>query len=341
MRVLVYERGGRLRVEERPVPAIGPGELLVRIRYCGVCGSDVMDWYMDQKAPTVPGHEPAGEVVEVGDGVRGFSPGDRVFVHHHAACGVCRNCRRGYPAQCEMFRRTRLDPGGMAEYVRVPTETVQRDVLKLPEGMPLLWGTLVEPVACVVQSLRRARIRPGDTVLILGAGFNGLVHLALARAFGAGRVLVSEPIPWRRRLALELGADGAVDPGAGPVDAAVRELNDGRLADVVFVIPGKPGLLEEGIRLAGSGGTVVLFAPTRPGVRTSVEPFDLFFREVSLVPTYSCGPHDTRLALEWIARGTVPAERLITHRVPLEEAAEAFRVTADPSVGIKAVVELA
>ncbi|MBX6378779.1 MAG: alcohol dehydrogenase catalytic domain-containing protein, partial [Clostridia bacterium] len=162
------------------------------MRACGLCSSDVLGWYVARKAPLVLGHEPAGVVAAVGKAVRGFRPGDRVFVHHHAPCFRCRTCRRGAYVHCPAWRRSRLDPGGMAEYFRVPGHNLA-DTLLLPDGLSFADGALVEPVACCVKALRRARLRPGDTVLVVGLGFMGQVLARLARAFGAGRVVGAGP----------------------------------------------------------------------------------------------------------------------------------------------------
>src|SRR5262249_49547343 len=210
----------------------GPGELLVRVAACGVCASDVMEWYMRPRAPLFIGHEPAGSVAEVGAGVDYFAPGDRVFVHHHVPCLECHHCRRRHQTVCATSRRPRPAPAGMAEYVRVPAGQVARDVLKLPDGMSFEQATLIEPVGCCVRALDRAEIAPGDSVTIVGAGFNGLVMATLARRWSAARVFVADRIAARLQLAGEVGAEAAIDVDAGDSAAALRAANDGRLASV-------------------------------------------------------------------------------------------------------------
>src|SRR5262245_51044642 len=212
-----------IRFDEERVPQVGPGEALVRSRGCGICSGDVMGWDMKKKAPLVFGHEPAGEVVAVGAGVTDFKPGDRIFVHHHAPCFTCRACRRGQFVQCATWRASRIIPGGMAEYFLVPEENLSGDTLALPAELSFEAGSLVEPTACAVKSLRRSGLQPGDRVFVIGLGIMGQLHVALARHAGAEAVIAADFVPYRREKARELGADVALDPAQGSVEEAVRE----------------------------------------------------------------------------------------------------------------------
>jgi L-iditol 2-dehydrogenase len=326
-----------IRIEEDPLPAVGEGEALVRTRVCGICTGDIMGWYMQRKAPIVFGHEPAGEIVEVGPGVGDFRPGDRVFVHHHAPCGECRHCRRGRHVHCRTWRSTALRPGGLAEYFVVPASNLAADTLALPAGVSFDQGSLVEPVACVVKSLRRGGVRAGDTVVIVGVGIMGQIHVALAKQAGA-RVIALDRVPFRLKRAEELGAFAAVDVDEGSPRDAVRELTDGEMADVVIVGPGSIEAMKAGIELAGAGSTVVMFTTSQPEDRLDVSPFKLYFEEISLVPSYSCGPDDTRQALELIACGAVPVDRIVTHRFPLERVEEAMKTAADVDRALKTLI---
>ena len=338
MKAIQYYSNDDVRVVELPQPSAGPGELLVRVAACGVCASDVMEWYMRPRAPLFIGHEPVGTVAEVGAGVDSFAPGDRVFVHHHVPCLECRHCRRGHQTLCATFKRTRLDPAGMAEYIRVPAEQVALDVLKLPDSMSFDHATLIEPIGCCVRALDRAEIAPGDSVIIVGAGFNGLVMAALARRWGARRVFVADRIAARLELARAFGADAAFDVDAGDISAALRAANDGRLADVVIVAVGKLPALRMGIDLAGLGATVMLYGPSDPDMVLELAPNRLFFEEITLRASYSCGPGETRRTLELLEAGALDAEQLITHRFPIDQAAQALRITANPGQGLKALV---
>jgi len=299
-----------IRIEERAVPGIGPGELLVHTRASGICTGDIMGWYVRRKAPLVLGHEPAGVVAAVGDGVHDFVPGDRVFVHHHAPCFSCRACERGDYVQCATWRKTAIDPGGLAEYFRVPRENVG-DTLRLPENVPFVDGSLVEPLACVVKSVRRSGLRAGETLYVIGLGVMGLMHALLGQALGAS-VAGSDFNPVRTVHASALGVH-AVTPGDGFSGA-----------DVVICGPGSPEALRDAFAAVAPGGTVVMFTPLEPGVPFTFDPNDLYFRDVKLVTSYSCGPNDTREALDYIARGVVTAERLGATLYPLEEAHTAY-----------------
>ena len=332
MRVAVYHGGGRLTLERRPDPVPGPGELVVRVRACGLCGSDLMGWYQDPRAPVVLGHEPAGEVVAAGPGAR-FAPGDRVFVHHHVPCMTCELCRAGRHTLCPAFRRTRIDPGGLAELVRVPRENAEVDVLALPDGVPDWAATLIEPLACVVRGQRWAGVGPGSRVAVVGAGAMGLLEVRAALTAGAARVAAIEPREDRRDRARDAGAQAlaAADP-----DALADAL--GGLADQVFVCTSARDAIAGALHLAGPGGVVQLFAPTPPGELVGLDLGAVFFREVSIQSTYSAGPFDTRDALALLESGRVDAGALISHRLPLAQVEEAFRL-ARSGEATKVVVE--
>lgn len=346
MRVAVVRSADDIRVERAPVPQPGPGEALVRVRAAGICSGDLMPWYIARKAPLVLGHEVAGEVVALGGGEPvapragggPFRVGDRVAVHHHAPCFACRACRRGEPVQCETWRRSRLDPGGVAEYVRVPRVNLEGDTLRLPPGLSFEDGALVEPTACVVKSLRRGGLRAGDAVAVIGLGVMGLIHVRLAKARGASPVVGIDLDADRCAAGLAHGADRTVRPPEEDAAAVLREATGGRLADLVVVGPGTPEAIALGVALAAPAGRVVLFTPTAPGRTTSIDTNRLYFDEVSLIPSYSCGPEDTRAALEAIAAGVVRAVDLVTHRAPIEGVAEAYRTMARGGRAIKSMI---
>jgi len=333
VRAAVYHGEGRLAVQELPEPEAGPGELVVRVRACGLCGSDLMGWYQDPRAPVVLGHEPAGEVLEAGDGAA-FPVGARVFVHHHVPCMTCRLCRAGRHTLCARFRRTAIEPGGLAERVRVPAEIADTDVLALPDHLPDWAATLVEPLACVVRGQRLAGLAAGDRVAVVGAGAMGLLEVQAALAAGAGPVAAVEPRAERRELAGRLGARPVpvADPGV------VADALDGELADRVFVCTSDRRAIADALALAAPAGVVQLFAPTPPGEAVPLDLGSIFFREVSIQSTYSAGPHDTRAALELLAAGAVDAGALISHRLPLAEVEEAFRL-ARSGEALKVVIE--
>ncbi|MDQ2717556.1 MAG: alcohol dehydrogenase catalytic domain-containing protein [Chloroflexota bacterium] len=338
MLAVEYHSNSDVRIVERPIPALGPGELLVRLQACGICASDVMEWYMRPRAPVYPGHEPVGVVDAVGKGVEQFTVGQRVFVHHHVPCMVCHFCQRGSFSQCPVFRATRLDPGGLAQYIRVPAPNVQLDVLALPEDLSFEAATLIEPLACCVRGINRAQIQAGDSVLVLGAGSNGLMLAQLARQRGAVRVMIVDPIAYRRQRALAAGVDLALDPQEGALLEQAYAVNYGRRPDIVIVTPSSIGAMQEGIELAGPGGTVLLFAPPPPTEVLPVTPHQLFFQEITLRTSYSAGPYETRQALDLLRSRRIQSESLITHRFALRDAAQAFQLVAKPGNALKVVI---
>jgi L-iditol 2-dehydrogenase len=327
-----------VRVEEHAMPVIGPGEALVRARACGICSGDVVPWYIRKKAPLVFGHEPVGEIAAVGEGVTAFRPGDRVFVHHHAPCFRCRACARGEFVQCPTWKQSQIDPGGMAEYFRVPAINLAGDTLRLPDTVSDADGALVEPLACVVKSLDRAAPIDGASVLIIGLGVMGQLHVLLARHRGARQILAADLVASRCARAGELGADVLIDASAGDLVEQVRAHTDGEGAEVVIVGPATVGAIEQGLACAARGGTVVQFMGTEPGETLALPTFDFYFKELRLVPSYSCGPVETRRALDLIAAGVVGAQHVVTHRFALADAADAYRVAALDKSAIKTLV---
>ena len=328
----MYHGAGRIVLEERPDPVAGPGELVVRVRACGLCGSDLMQWYQDPRAPVVLGHEPAGEVVEAGPGAP-ILPGRRVFVHHHVPCMTCDLCRAGRHTLCPTFRSTRIDPGGLAELIRVPAENARLDVLELPGAVSDAAATLIEPLGCVLRGQRWAGVGPGARVAVVGAGAMGVLEVGAAQAAGARAVVAVDPRADRRALAEAAGARvlGRADP---------HEVHEalGGPADQVFVCTADAGAIAGALHLAGPAGVVQLFAPPAPGTMVGLDLGAVFFREVTIQSTYSAGPLDTRDALALLASGAIDAEALISHRLPLAEVEEAFRL-ARSGEAVKVVVE--
>ena len=339
MRVARFYDLDDIRIEEQPLPHLQDGDALVKMAVCGICTSDTLPWYVRRKAPTVLGHEPAGTIVETGSGVSSFSRGDRVFIHHHAPCMACRLCQRGLFSMCPTWKASSLDPGGLAEYVRVPALNLETDTLRLPNGLSFEDAALIEPTACVVQALkRRGRIRPGDRVLITGLGIMGQILALCARHYGAGSVLVADLVPYRLRRALELGADVAINVGEEDLAAVVSSATDGAMADLVVVGPGSLEAMSAGLATVGVGGTVVLFTPAEPGLQLPIDPYDLYARDVTLTTSYSCGPPDTLEAMALVSQGVVTAEQLVTHRYPLAHAAEGFATVARARESLKTLI---
>jgi len=328
-RAAVYYSNRDLRIEARPVPEIGPGELLLKIHASGICGSDVLEWYRIRKAPIVLGHEVAGEIVRTGKGVEKFKVGQRVAVNHHVPCNTCHYCLAGHHTACETLHTTNFDPGGFCEYVRVPALQVDRGVYPLPEAMSYEEGSFAEPLGCVVRGQRSAALRPGQAVAVFGSGVSGILHIALARALGAGRIVATDITEYRLNLARRFGADETFLAGAD-VPERVRAAFGGRGADLVIVCCGALSAFKQALQSVDRGGTVLCFATTDPGVELAV-PINEFWRnDITLKPSYGNSPYDARVALDLIAAGRVPVAEMITHRLPLEETQEGFRLMSTP-----------
>jgi L-iditol 2-dehydrogenase len=327
---------GDIRVEDSARPEVGPDDILVRASACGICSGDIMPWYIKRKAPLVLGHEPVGVVEQAGSSVRDFKCGERVFVHHHAPCFQCSPCARGEYVQCATWRATNIRPGGMAEYFLVSAEN-QRDTLRLPDSVSDADGVLIEPAACVVKSLKRSGLKNGETVLIIGLGIMGMMHVKLARHMGAGTIIGADLFHTRANRAVELGADKGIVVAGDNLIEQVREITKGAMCDVVIVGPGTSKAIATGIAAAGKGATVVQFTATPPEDELLVKPHDLYFNETRLIPSYSCGPDETREAMSLVERGVINARELVTHRFPLERITEAFETAQKPE-SLKVIV---
>ncbi len=321
MRVARSFAAGDVRIEEAPDPEPGPGEVVCDVLACGVCGSDVTDWYIAPRLPAVLGHEVVGTVRAVGTGVETLRSGARVAIHHHTPCGECRRCRRGHETLCERFRATHLDPGGFAERVRISQDLVG-ELLELPDGIDPITATFIEPLACVLRSQDRAGLRAGDSLLVVGAGVNGLLQIAAAHARGVEAVWVREPRAERLELAETYGA----------------EHHGNELVDVAIVCTPKPEAIASAMAAVAPGGTLCFYAPPAPDAPPNLDATALYLREITVTASYSAGPADMRAALALIAGGRIDPRSLVSHRLPLDQTARALDLQRRQA-GLKVVVE--
>ena len=312
---------------ELPEPVCGAGEVICRVVACATCGSDVHGWYVQRKLPAVLGHEPVGQVVEVGRGVERVATGDLVAIHHHAPCGVCGTCAAGRETLCPEFRVVNIDPGGFAEYARIPARLVQ-ELLPL-EGLDPVVATCTEPLACVLRAQDRVALTPRDTLLVVGAGASGLLHIAAARARGVERVLVAEPREDRRERARGWGA--------GPFPGEAPGAPGAERCDVAIVTSDHPDAIAAGAAALGPGGRLCAYAPPGIGAPIPVDGAEIFLRELTITASWSAGPGDMRAALALLQAGAVRTDELITHRFPLERTGAALAAQRDGSA-LKAVV---
>jgi L-iditol 2-dehydrogenase len=338
MRVAMYYNNRDVRLEEMRVPKIGAGELLLQTRASGICGSDLMEWYRIKKAPLVLGHEITGEVVEVGESVVGFRVGDRVFTSHHVPCGQCRYCHAGHQSVCELLRTTHFDPGGFSEFVRVPKSNVDLGTLLLPDEVSFDEGSFIEPLACVVRAQRFARLTAGQTVLVIGSGISGLLHIQLARARGAARIIGTDISEFRLEAATQFGADITIY-GAKDVPGQLREVNEGRLADLVIVCTGAMPAVQQAVKSVDRGGTLLFFAPTAAGVDLPIPLFDFWRDEISIITSYAGSGDDLTESLDLIRTHQVRVADMITHRLPLSDTGLGFQLCASGSESIKVIID--
>ncbi len=339
MRAAMYYSNTDVRLVELPVPKIGRGEILVRIEASGICGSDVMEWYRRNKVPLVLGHEVAGTVEDCGPDVLKWRKGDRVAVSHHVPCNACGYCHSGNHTACETLRTTSFDPGGFAEFVRVPAINADRGVYALPEGVSFEEGTFAEPLACVLRGQRKAGLAPGQSVFVVGSGISGILHVALARALGAGRIVAADVSPFRISAAKRFGADEAVESGPG-LEKRLIACNSGRKADLVIICTGALEAIKSSLASVDRGGTVLFFAPTGEGAEFPFSVNEIFWRtEVTLTTSYAGAPADHVRALELIRSGRVDVRKMITHRFGLEDAVRGFKLVAGGGESIKVIIE--
>jgi L-iditol 2-dehydrogenase len=336
---VVNTKLGRPEIVNVPVPEIGHGEILFKPLACGVCGSDVIGWNI--AGPGTFGHEPAGVVVKVGEGVTNVKEGDRIFVHHRVACLSCHFCRRGHYTMCEQYHHYAFDPSAYAELTRVKSWHVQRDLIHLPDHITYEEGALIEPLATMYRLMERSEIRMGDTVLILGAGILGLSAVQVAQMIGATMVISIDYNDWKLKHAVDLGADMTINRGAHSlqeIQEMIRGANGGRLADLVVVVPPKVSALEEGIQLTEKGGRVSQFGPTGPGDTLTIDPNEFFFREITYASSYSSSPLHTKTVAELLFRGKLKVKHLITHHFRLDQIMEALALKEKAEDSLKIMI---
>jgi len=339
MQAVVYRGINDMRVETVPVPAIGPGELLVKVATCGVCGTDLKKIHTgSHSAPRIFGHEMSGTIVDIGEGVTRFGLGDRVVVHHHVPCGECYYCRKGTPAQCPLYKKVGVTAGfepsggGFAEYIRVMDWiAASRGVVQIPDDVPFEQAAFLEPLNTVLKGIKRLNLASDDTVLVIGQGPIGLMHAALASRTGA-RVLTSDLYPERHAIAAKFGLKNPIHAGTENVVERVMAMTEGRGADAVILAVGGNALIKTAIQAVRYGGKVLLFAQTQYGEAT-FDPGQVCMDEKTLLGSYSSSfdilDEVTSLVFDGYRNG-FDLTQLISHRFPLNQAVAAIEVASHP-----------
>jgi L-iditol 2-dehydrogenase len=323
MKTAVYYNNNDIRIEEMPKPEIKDGEILVRVRASGICGTDLMEWYRIKKAPRVLGHEMAGEIV--GSRSFKFKIGQRVFVSHHVPCNECKYCLSGNHTACEILHKGNYDPGGFSEFVRVPIINVELGTYVLPENVSYEEGTMIEPLACVVRAQRIMGIGEGQTVLVMGSGVSGLLNIQLAKLKKAN-IVATDINEYRLKKAKEYGADEVFNANEAPDIKADR----------IIMCTGAMSAFEKAFKYIDRKGIIMLFAI--PNKNISIPSEDFWRNESTLISSYGAAPVDLEEALELIKDGKINVKGMITHRFKLEEIQKGFKIAGEAKDSLKVIV---
>lgn len=340
MKVGMYYSNKDIRVQEMTTPQIGNGELLIKVIASGICGSDTLEWYRADKVPLILGHEISGEVVEVGCGVLKFQKGDRICAAHHVPCGSCHYCISGHHTVCDTLRITNFDPGGFVEYLRLPAINVERGTFLLPGDISFEEATFVEPLACVWRAQRAIGDLTGKTVMVIGCGIAGLLHIILAKSKGAGIIIATDINQFRLKSAKKHGADYTISADEYDAVESLKKFNSGRLADVIILCTGALSAVNQAISSIDRGGTLLFFAVTDKGVRLSIDPNKLFWRsEITLTSSYAGTQEDYAKALELISLKKIKVADLITHYYSLDDINTAFKTVTQAKDSLKVIIK--
>ena len=332
MKISIWHNNNDIRLEEVPRPVPGPEEMLVKVHSCGICGSDIVEWYRLPRAPLVQGHEIGGEVVETGGSLKKYKTGDRVFIAPKVPCMKCRYCENGHLPVCSNVKE-RL-PGGFAQFILVPETLIESGTYLLPENISYDQSTFIEPLACVVRAQLLARVRENQTIMVMGSGMSGLLHVKLAKAKNC-RVIAVDINEDKLKIARRFGADMALAPEDLSQQAAAGNMEK---ADVVMLCTSALPAIEQAWKWVDKGGAVVFFAVPDTDKKVIVPVNDLWTREILILTSYYCGPPDIVESMELLANGTIETDDMITHRLPLKDTAKGFAFVADGEESIKVII---
>ena len=334
MKIANWYNNQDIRLEEVPTPTPGPGQMLVKVISCGICGSDIVEWYRLPRAPLVQGHEIGAEVIAVGEALNKYKPGDRVFIAPKVPCMRCDYCQNGHYPVCSMIKE-RL-PGGFAEYILVPQSLVENGTYRLPDNITYDQSTFIEPLACVVRAQRLAGLRENQTILVMGSGMSGLLHVKLAKSKKC-RILATDINPRRLEIAAAAGADVTLNAAENVAERLVAE--NGRKVDVVMLCTSAMSAVAQAWQCVDKGGAVVFF--TVPGPEKNVTiPINAFWtRETRVLTSYYCGPPDIADAINLIETRTIMVDDMITHQLPLKDIAKGFELVVDGRESIKVIIK--
>ncbi|MFX1325762.1 MAG: zinc-dependent dehydrogenase [Promethearchaeota archaeon] len=344
MKVARYYNNKDVREDDIPIPAINSRELLVKVKRSGICGSDVLEYYRLAKMKKlgvdslILGHEITGDIIEIGEEVKHLKVGDRVFVSHHVPCFECYFCRSGHHTACNLLHNTNYDPGGFAEFIRIPEINIQnKGVYVLDKSVSYEEGVFIEPLGCVCRAQRLANVKKGSTILILGCGASGILHIKLAKLRRAKKVIATDINEYRLQKAKEFGADVVFNANLD-LPKEIKEINEFRLADIVIVCTGATSAAQQALECAAPGSTIIFFAVPEPGVNLEVPINNYWRNEITITTSYGAAPQDLDEAYNWILSKKINVVDLITHRFPLKKAGEAFKVVSEAKESIKVIL---
>ena len=345
MKIARYYNNEDVREDEMAKPTIGQGEILVNVKKSGICGSDILEYYRFAKMKKlgvdslILGHEIAGDIVEKDEIVDHLKVGDRVFVSHHVPCFECHYCKQGHHTACDLLHNTNFDPGGFAEFVRIPKINIEKKgVYVLDPSVTYEEAVFIEPLGCVCRAQRLANVKKGLTVLVLGCGTSGLLHIQLAKLRGAKRVFATDINEYRMQKAKEFGAHEVFNANSD-LSEKIKEINKSRLADIVIVSTGATSAAKQALECAASGSTIIYFAVPEPGINLEVPINNYWRKEIKIMTSYGAAPQDLDEAYNWILSKKINVTGLITHRFPLGEAKEAFKVVCEANNSLKVILE--
>ena len=339
MKVAVYYSNKDVRIEEMPIPEINDDELLVKVMASGICGTDVLEWYRIKKAPIVLGHEFSGIIEKAGKNVKNFKVGDGIIISHHVPCMKCHYCLNSHHTACETLHKTNIYPGGFSEFIRVPKINVEFGTFKLPDNVTFEEGTFVEPLGTAVRAQRTANLKESNSLLIIGSGISGLLHIKLAKSKNIKKIIAVDISEYRMNAAKRFGADFALDANESLAEE-IKKINSGRLAEAVIVCTGALAAAKQALQCVDKGGTILFFAVPKPDEKLEIPINDFWKNEIKVMTSYGAAPGDLREAISLISSKKIDLDGVVTHKLRLDEIQKGFKLVAEGKESIKVIVEM-
>lgn len=339
MKASVCYKKNDLRTEDLPTPEISDNEVLIKMLACGLCGTDIQKIRGDSVTkPTVLGHEVVGQIVKKGKNINNYQLGDRVITAIHVPCFTCHYCNKGHYTICEQFRTNNIDPGGFAEFIRIPELHLKHLTHKVSDNVTDEEATLIEPIACCLHGLKQADIRPDDSVLIMGAGTIGILHAQLAKIKGANKVIVSDMSEYKLQKALKVGCDYAINITEKDIISEVNQITNGQGVDVIVIAAGVSSLVSDAVNMVRRAGRIIVFSGFDKNKLVTLDASRFFKDEISIIGTYSVTPYEFPEVLDLLEKRKLNTDEMITHVFPLDKLSEAIDLSTDPKQSVLKVI---